>query len=113
MWDAKKGPGCEIDPSVVQIRKESQEQRLELCRALWAKLHSEENPTPAWFGDWVGRVPNFGCGCRSWLREWLQKNPPDYDGFSGWAVGLHNAVNRKLGKPDYPQNTLPRIAVSR
>ena len=105
LWDVRKGPGCEIDPSVVKLRVEADQRRLELCRALWLELHGEENPTPEWFSDWVGRVPNFGCGCRSWLREWLRKNPPDFDGFGSWASGLHNEVNRKLGKPMHPEST--------
>ena len=77
----------------------------DLYHALWAELHSKQDPSPEWFADWVGRVPNVGCGCQDWLREYLRKNPPDFDGFFEWSIDLHNAVNRKLGKPEYPKNT--------
>jgi hypothetical protein len=105
LWDANKGPGCDVDPTAVQIRRQANDQRLQLCRSLWSELHSKQDPTPKWFADWVGRVPNFGCGCRSWLREYLRDNPPDFDGFRDWSIGLHNVVNRKLGKPAHRKNT--------
>jgi hypothetical protein len=105
LWEAGKGPGCTIDPSVAKARGDAQEQRIELCRALWLELHSKENPSPEWFANWVGRVPNFGCGCRSWLREYLRKNPPRYDDFYAWSVEVHNAVNVKLGRPIWTGTT--------
>ena len=98
-WEAGRGPGNEADPTKAKERVDAHERQIELYHALWSELHAKENPNQQWFALWVARVPNFGCGCRSWLREWLRKNPPDFDGFSRWAIGLHNEVNRKLGKP--------------
>lgn len=72
---------------------------LRYCRALWLELHTKEDPTPEWFETWIARVPNFGCGCRSWLRDYLKTNPPRYDDWYDWTVALHNAVNLKRGVP--------------
>lgn len=66
-------------------------------RLLWLELHTKEDPTPEWFETWVARVPNFDCGCRSWLREYLVTNPPRYNDWYPWTVELHNAVNVKRG----------------
>ncbi|HUP79620.1 MAG TPA: hypothetical protein VM260_13800 [Pirellula sp.] len=75
----------------------SMEAQRELCRALWLELHTKEDPTPAWFETWVARVPNFDCGCRSWLRGYIVTNPPRYSDWHPWTVELHNAVNVKRG----------------
>lgn len=105
LWEAGRGPGCEVDPAYAKARGETQERKLALCRALWLEIHTKVNPTPEWFSDWVSRVPNFGCGCRSWLVEYLKKNPPRYDDFPGWGIELHNAVNLKKGKPIWSPST--------
>jgi hypothetical protein len=67
---------------------------------LWNDLHSDVR-TAEQFANWVNRVPSFGCGCASWLKDYLAKNPvPDTDlAEYGWA--LHNAVNAKLSKPEF------------
>lgn len=72
------------------------------CRALWRELHAEQNATPEWCASWVSRVPNFGCGCQSWLAEYLVGNPPRYDDWQRWGWECHNAINVKLGKTEMP-----------
>ena len=69
--------------------------------ALWQELHTKQDATPEWFADWVARVPSFGCGCQSWLAEYLVGHPPRYEDFYEWSVECHDAVNAKLGKPDW------------
>ena len=71
------------------------------CHALWQELHTKQDATPEWFADWVARVPSFGCGCQSWLAEYLVGHPPRYEDFCEWSVECHDAVNAKLGKPDW------------
>ena len=67
------------------------------CHSLWRELHSKQNPTPEWFADWVKRVPNFGCGCRNWLREYIKNNPPTFgEDFYEWTIRLHDAVSAKV-----------------
>ena len=66
--------------------------------ALWHSLHSEVR-TAEQFADWVKCVPSFGCGCQSWLKDYLAKTPlPDGD-LAEYGFELHNAVNAKLSKP--------------
>jgi len=98
-WERGTGPGQERNEATRQEQADARERQIERYHKLWRELHSEQNPTPEWFADWVARVPNFGCGCRSWLREYLRDNPPRFDDFYSWSVELHNAVNAKLGKP--------------
>ena len=69
--------------------------------ALWQELHTKQDATPEWFADWCTRVPSFGCGCQSWLAEYLVGHPPRYEDFYEWGVECHDAVNAKLGKPDW------------
>jgi len=64
---------------------------------LWDELHTKVE-TAEQFADWVTRVPQWGCGCQSWLRDYVRDNPPTDDMREyGWR--LHNAVNAKLSKP--------------
>lgn len=78
---------------------QTEEQRLELCRQLWAELHLKQDATPEWFSEWLARVPNFGCGCRDSFAAYLLTNPPRYDDWYAWTCEAHDWVNAKLGKP--------------
>lgn len=43
-------------------------------------------------------IAELPCGeCATHLREWVAEHP--FDGDAMWFVELHNAVNRRLGKP--------------
>ncbi len=66
---------------------------------LWHQLHTEVR-TAEQFTNWVTRVPSFGCGCASWLKDYLAKNPP-HDDLRRYGWELHCAVNQKLGKPEF------------
>ena len=65
----------------------------------WRELHTQRNLTPEWFADWLSRIPNYGCSCRSEFKTILERIPVRYDDFFEWSVEVHNAVNEKLGKP--------------
>jgi len=84
---------------------EQQAQRLALpenvYHALWAEVHKKQDPTAEWFADWLSRIPSYGCDCLADLRAWLAQNPPRYDDWLVWTWELHNAVNSKLGKPQF------------
>lgn len=75
----------------------------EAGRAAWVALHTERNPTREWFeAEWKPLIPQ-GCGCSGSANELLDQNPPRFDSpedFFAWSVEYHNAVNRKLGKPE-------------
>ena len=103
-----RDPGPAI--TVVPLRRESSSVAIviartnhfiDACRTLWRELHAEQHATPEWFADWCTRVPSFDCGCQSWLTEYLVGHPPRYDDFYEWGVECHDAVNAKLGKPDW------------
>ncbi|VDO24480.1 Uncharacterized protein BM_BM4468 [Brugia malayi] len=53
--------------------------------------------------DLLGKA--YPCShCAEDLRRDLAKHPPDVEdreSFSLWMCGLHNRVNKKLGKPEY------------
>ena len=69
-------------------------------QALWSELHTQQNPTEVWFLCWLKRIPKFGCSCQSDFLKILESNPIRYDDYFRWTVEVHNAVNRKLSKPE-------------
>ena len=62
---------------------------------LWHELHTEVR-TAEQFEAWVKRVPSFGCGCQSWLKDYLAKNDFSDGDLAEYGWRLHNAVNAKL-----------------
>lgn len=74
---------------------------------LWAELHARpwRMGSPEHEADWLAafsrRVP---CGtCQQHWVEILTATPPDFsstDAYFAWTVAVHNAVNRRLGKPE-------------
>ncbi len=68
----------------------------------WAKLHSYTGCDPQWLDLWQFFIPQR-CDCKDGYQKILEDMPPDFtspDAFFAWGVRLHNAVNRKLGKPE-------------
>lgn len=102
VWEEGRGPGQPVDPARVQEQSDEQERRLQYYRDLWKELHAS-NMTPSQFENWCLRVPNIGCSCEPWLREYLVDNPPRYDKLQWFAfsVELHNAVNAKLSREQW------------
>ena len=80
-------------------------------RALWKELHdrAEQDNDPFalrdWFSTWVDRIPDYTCRCRSNALALLNEIPPDFsrEGFKGWAIRFHDAVNVRLGKAKWGQ----------
>lgn len=67
-------------------------------RVHWLELHCKLNPTQEWFDDWISRIPST-CGCGDDFPKVVELNPPRFDDWFAYSVDLHNAINKKLGKP--------------
>ena len=85
---------------ITHVPLDSQETPVNDYHLLWQELHTEVR-TAEQFADWVARVPQFGCSCASWLKEYLAKNPLPEGDLAEYGWTLHNAVNRKLDKPEF------------
>ena len=69
----------------------------------WIALHNGSIVDAAGLAAWELTIPQYECGCRRFYAEYKMANPPDFttpEAFFAWGVALHNAVNRKLGKPE-------------
>lgn len=58
---------------------------------------------PIKLADWENRIPNYDCRCREGYNQFKAADPPDFSSpmaFFHWTVRIHDAVNRKLGKPE-------------
>ena len=69
----------------------------------WTSLHTYRGCDQAWLLEWEKTIPSAGCGCHSKYLELKVLMPPNFsspDAFFAWGVDLHNAVNRKLLKPE-------------
>ena len=78
---------------------------------LWRELHeralknSGENDI-IYLAQFATKIPRYttGCKCKEFWNNWVRLNPPVYGKngeFFEWTVKAHNAVNAKLGKPQY------------
>ena len=69
----------------------------------WIGLHNGSIVDAAGLAEWEKTIPHYGCACRQFYQGYKADNPPDFtspEAFFAWGVNLHNAVNRKLGKPE-------------
>ena len=69
----------------------------------WARLHDGSILSKRDLLEWELTIPQYECGCRAFYAKYKADNPPDFstpEAFFAWGVALHNAVNRKLGKPE-------------
>jgi len=68
-------------------------------REHWRKLHTTRF-TPEEFELWVQGIP--GCSsCQRDFRRILKNHPPRFDDWERWTWEIHNAVNARLGKPEF------------
>lgn len=71
---------------------------------LWKQLHTRAKVTPTdpkaemlFLQQFATQLP---CGeCKQFYTNYLVSNPPNFADYQGWMIGLHNAVNAKLNKP--------------
>lgn len=69
----------------------------------WIAVHDGSIVDDAGLAAWELTIPQYECGCRRFYAEYKMANPPDFtspEAFFRWGINLHNAVNRKLGKPE-------------
>ena len=69
----------------------------------WTPVHNGSIKNEKDLADWELTIPQYECGCRAFYAKYKMDNPPDFtspEAFFAWGVQLHNAVNRKLGKPE-------------
>lgn len=99
-WDANRGPS-QHKPELQIKRHQAKQDRLERARKHWEELHRKKGTDAKWLAGWVKRIPNFGCSCGEEFKRILREIPPRFDDdWFRWTVEVHNAVNRKLGKPE-------------
>ncbi len=77
--------------------------------AMWNELHlralnwdySKNKDDMQFLRGFGHRLPKFesGCKCKSFYNKYLKSTPPNFAKYFEWTVNLHNAVNKKLGKP--------------
>lgn len=69
----------------------------------WNAIHLLSDPTPEKLVQWELTLNVFHCQCKAFYLEIKDADPPDFSSpmaFFHWTVRIHNAVNRKLGKPE-------------
>ena len=77
----------------------------------WAELHLQTRPTREWFGGWLARIPNFGCGCannftpilerfKPSISEILDSSSVDQAKWFALTVEIHNAVSVDLKRAE-------------
>ena len=85
-----------------QVLRARNERTVQQGRFAWSKLHSYRGCDPQWLDIWQYLIP-ARCDCKDGYQKIIEEYPPDFsspDAFFAWGVALHNAVNRKLGKPE-------------
>lgn len=85
-----------------EIKRRRDEMTAKQGRFAWQKLHSYTGCDPQWLDIWQYLIPQR-CDCKEGYQKILEQFPPDFtspDAFFAWGVSLHNAVNRKLEKPE-------------
>jgi len=69
----------------------------------WAELHlyalrHKGSDSSEWLKNWMADLPFDNCPCEEHLKEFLEKNSPDFSRFFEWTIALHNDVNDRIGR---------------
>lgn len=76
---------------------------------LWTELHTRARSYTGtndveYLKSFRARIPRYNhCKCQEFWDNWYRTNPPTYgpnDEYFAWTVKAHNAVNKKLNKPE-------------
>ena len=110
-------PGFDPDEVLNQANRIEAAYRLlrrreEEGRAAWRELHCYTGQPPdSSIGDmdwlircWQPMIPRFGCRCEEFYFDFVRDHPPDFsspESIFAWGFDLHNAVNRKLLRPEF------------
>jgi len=97
-WSRKSSPS--IAPEAIVTTDPSRVLELvELQREHWKKLHTNRF-TPEQLEVWIQGIP--GCSsCQRDFRKLIKEMPPRFDDWHRWTFEIHNAVNTKIGKPEF------------
>lgn len=75
---------------------------------LWEILHrralfKQPEDDTQFLKEWSLQVPvsEGRCKCNKFWKRWVMINPPDFANYFEWSVKAHNAVNVKLGRPEW------------
>ena len=85
-----------------ELAEKAERNKAKQGRFAWSKLHGYTGCDPQWLDIWQYLIP-ARCDCKDGYQQILGEMPPDFttpEAFFRWGVALHNAVNRKLGKPE-------------
>ena len=85
-----------------EAEREAQARQAKQGQAAWGYLHGYKGCDPQWLEIWQFLIPQR-CECKGGYQQIIAEMPPDFtspEAFFAWGVNLHNAVNRKLGKPE-------------
>ncbi len=91
-----------LQTSREEASKRVENQKIAAGRRAWTLLHNYRGCDPQWVELWEHFIPSGGCSCKEGYKAILKDHPFDYsspDAFFESGVVLHNAVNRKLEKP--------------
>jgi hypothetical protein len=71
-------------------------ERIAVFHEIWREIHAADR----WIDEWITRLP---CPeCQQHTRQYLVASPPPIGAeFPAWAIAFHNAVNRRLDKPQF------------
>lgn len=91
-----------ISRGLIKVPKKTADQlRAEQGRESWSLLHSMEDITPEGIDIWFKTIPAFGCKCKKFAKEYIEKNPPPYGADREtqlrWSWAFHDAVDMKTG----------------
>ena len=85
-----------------ELAEKAERNKAKQGRFAWSKLHAYTGCDPQWLDIWQYLIP-ARCDCKDGYQQILGEMPPDFtspEAFFAWGVNLHNAVNRKLGRPE-------------
>jgi hypothetical protein len=88
---------------VVQPSNSDQIKKEEAGRKAWTYLHTTTDEPEIAVRKFESMIPSYGCTCRQDYAKLKETYPLDCsspDAFFLSGVALHNAVNRKLNKPE-------------
>lgn len=93
-------PSTDTPPAIAAMSDLSLEEK---GRRLWEAIHTLEL-TPVFLARIELEMRQWGCSCAKFYTDWKKENPCPLEGSERdkfeWTVALHNAVNRKLNKPE-------------
>ncbi len=69
--------------------------------AIWQEIHTKEQPDEKWWESIRERIRKLVCKCDAFLDDYLADHPLNFKDWPRWTWALHNAINKKLGKPKF------------